>query len=52
MNGVIATATWEDCDTCIHGNETTGACNLESEITLSLDVFGEDIICEDYEAKP
>jgi hypothetical protein len=51
MNGVIAIASWEDCDTCKHGDKVTGACELENEITLSLDIFGDEIICEDYEAQ-
>lgn len=51
MNGVIAIALWEDCDTCKHGDKVTGACELENEITLSLDIFGDEIICEDYEAR-
>ena len=49
MQGRIATTTWDDCETCKHNNEVTGACELENGITLTLDVFGEDILCDDYE---
>lgn len=49
--GVVGFLTWDNCDSCRHSDDATGACELESETDFTVDAFSEEVICDNYEEK-
>jgi len=49
MDGLIASATWDACETCKHSDFEEGCGIPTAEISVHYDMYQEGFVCDDYD---